>query len=367
MATIQKRIGKDGKTTYRVLVRRKGQPLQSMTFLTKTLAKKWAVKIEAEIDQGKAFKTSPSKQKTVGDMIDRYIENVLPAKSASSQTNQRQHLTWWKSQIGALRLSELTRALIIEQRDSLASRTFTRYSKTKKYSSATVDRYLDALSSALTAAVKDWQWLDIHPMRGHRIKFNKDNARTRYLTNDEQIALWKACQEVHNPIIHDIILLAITTGMRKAEVRNLQWGHVQLGKGWLYADMTKNGEKRHVPLGADALAMLQRRYAERDAENPWVFPSTKKDQPFDFDTLFDKVVEKAGVLDFRFHDLRHTAASYLAMGGASLLELQKVLGHKSLDMVLRYAHLSKGHMAGVPEKMKGYLTLPDKVKDSDHG
>lgn len=100
MATIQKRIGKDGKTTYRVLVRRKGQPLQSMTFLTKTLAKKWAVKIEAEIDQGKAFKTSPSKQKTVGDMIDRYIENVLPAKSASSQTNQRQHLTWWKSQIG---------------------------------------------------------------------------------------------------------------------------------------------------------------------------------------------------------------------------------------------------------------------------
>lgn len=365
MANIQERIGKDGKKSFRVLIRRKGQPLQTMTFANKTLAKQWVTKVEAEIQQGKVFKTSPSKQKTVAEMIDRYVEVVLPTKGASSQINQKLHLAWWKEEVGAVRLADLTRALIVEKRDALATRTFQRHSKIKKYSPATVDRYLDALSSALTTAVYDWQWLEVHPMRGHQIKFNKDNARTRCLTNEEQVALWNACRSGFNPIIHDIVLLAITTGMRKAEVRNLQWGHVQLDKGWLYADMTKNGEKRHIPLGVEALAMLKHRHEVHDRKNPWVFPSAKKEQPFDFDTLFDKVVAKAGIEDFHFHDLRHTAASYLAMGGASLLELQKILGHKSLDMVLRYAHLSKGHMESVPDKMKDYLALPDRIKEKE--
>lgn len=358
MAAIQERIGKDGNKSFRVLIRRKGQPLQTMTFPNKTLAKQWATKVEAEILQGKVFKTSPAKQKTVAEMIDRYIENVLPTKGISSQINQKLHLTWWKEKIGDLRLSELSRSIVIEKRDELAVATFRRHSKTKKYSPATVDRYVDALSSALTTAVYDWEWMNVHPLRGFQVKFNKDNARTRYLTNGEQVALWEACQQGFNPIIHDIILLAITTGMRKSEVRNLKWEHVKLENGWLYADATKNGEKRHVPLGAEGIAMLKRRHAKRDSENPWVFPSAKKEQPFDFDTLFDKVVAKAGLEDFHFHDLRHTAASYLAMGGASLLELQKILGHKSLDMVLRYAHLSKGHMESVPMKMAEYLKIP---------
>lgn len=233
MAAIQERIGKDGKKSFRVLIRRKGQPLQTMTFNSKTLAKQWAIKVEAEIQLGKVFKASPSKQKTVADMIDRYIENVLPTKGRSSQINQKLHLTWWKTKLGDIRLSELSRAIIVEMRDELAASTFQRHSKIKKYSPATVDRYVDALSSSLTAAVYDWEWLNVHPLRGSQVKFNKDNARTRYLTNEEQVALWEACQEGFNPIIYDIILLAITTGMRKSEVRNLQWGHVKLDNGWL--------------------------------------------------------------------------------------------------------------------------------------
>lgn len=159
MANIQERIGKDGNKSFRVLIRRKGQPLQTMTFASKTLAKQWATKVEAEILQGKVFKTSPSKQKTVAEMIDRYIENVLPTKGISSQINQKLHLTWWKEKVGDLRLSELSRAIVIEKRDELAAGTFQRHSKIKKYSPATVDRYVDALSSALTAAVYDWEWM----------------------------------------------------------------------------------------------------------------------------------------------------------------------------------------------------------------
>lgn len=195
-------------------------------------------------------------------------------------------------------------------------------------------------------------------MRGRVIKFLADNARTRYLSNEEQIKLWKACKGF-NPIIHDVILLAITTGMRTDEIRQLHWEHVKLNKRWLYVAEAKNGTKRHIPLGVEALDMLQQRFdAREDKENPWVFPSDKKDVPFDFKKLFRQVLDKSGIQDFRFHDLRHTAASYLAMGGASLLELQKILGHKTLNMVQRYAHLSKDHMESVPEKMSEYLAIP---------
>jgi integrase len=358
VATFQERKGKGGKKSFRAIVRRKGQPLQTRTFGTLKEAKQWAREVEVQIDKGKNFLTSSAKEKTVNEAIARYLETVLPYEGESSRANKKKQLQWWSEQIGHIRLSHLTRAVVVEKRDQLLVATHLSGKTQKKYKPATVNRYIDALSSVLTKAVSAWQWLETHPLRGHPVKVKENNERTRFLSMEEQERLWEACHSPSvNPIIADIILLAITTGMRKSEIRFLKWDHVSLDKGWLYVDDAKNGEKRQIPLYPQTGEMLKARFESRSEGCSWVFPSEKVEKPFDFHSLFAHVVKIANLQDFHFHDLRHTAASYLAMGGASLLDLQRILGHKTLQMVQRYAHLSNQHMATVPKKMTQYIVF----------
>jgi integrase len=121
----------------------------------------------------------------------------------------------------------------------------------------------------------------------------------------------------------------------------------------LYIDDAKNGEKRGIPITDPTYDILKRRFddEDRDEEKQWVFASNKKDKSFEFKKQWEGALKTSKLENFRFHDLRHSAASYLAMNGASLLDIQKILGHKSLEMVRRYAHLSKDHTAGTLAKM----------------
>ena len=154
MAYIEKREKKNGKTSYRALVRMKGFPTESATFERKTDATKWAQQTEAAMREGRYFKTSEARRHTFGDLIDRYIVDVLPDKP-KSQAQQSQQLMWWKGHLGDYNLSDITPALIAEYRDKLAKEK-THFGKGK--SPATVARYLAALSHAFTIAVKEWGW-----------------------------------------------------------------------------------------------------------------------------------------------------------------------------------------------------------------
>jgi integrase len=114
---------------------------------------------------------------------------------------------------------------------------------------------------------------------------------------------------------------------------------------------TKNGERRRVPLVGHALTLLS---SHRSGQKEWerVFPrQDEPDKPMSIREAWAYAVKRAGITDFRFHDLRHSAASYLAMNGASLMEIAEILGHKTLSMVKRYAHLSEAHTAGVVARM----------------
>jgi len=139
MANIQVRTAKDGTKSYRVLIRRRGQPLQSRTFTTMSDAKKWERDVESQIDKGKQFMTSPSKEKTVANMIDRYLELNLPNESETSQASKKSQLAWWKEQVGHLKLSQLTAAVIVEKRDQLFAGKFQKHGKIKKYKPASVN------------------------------------------------------------------------------------------------------------------------------------------------------------------------------------------------------------------------------------
>lgn len=350
MANIEKRISSDGITSYRVKIRLKGFPSQSATFERLTDAKKWAQQTESAIREGRHFKTTEAKRHTLAEMIDRYCRDVLPSKKSAK--DQAQQLAWWKSEIGSYSLADVTPSLIGECRDKLGREITVR---NKLRSPASVVRYMAALSHALTIAVKEWGWLEDSPMR-KVTKPKESRGRVRFLSDDERKRLLQACKESNNPYLYTVVVLALSTGMRQGEIMGLTWDVVDLNQGRAILHETKNGERRAVAITGHALELLKALSKVRRIDCNLLFPAKenapqKPQKPMDLRTPWETAVKKAELQDFKFHDLRHSAASYLAMNGASLAEIAEVLGHKTLQMVKRYAHLSEGHTARVVQSM----------------
>lgn len=355
MASIEKRTTSDGKTAYRVKVRLKGYPVQTGTFERLTDAKKWASSTESAIKEGRHFKTSEAKRHTLAELIDRYIRDVLPSKP-KSEDKQKALLGWWREQMGSYALADVTPALIAEYRDKLAGGVTVRGSQRNP---ATVVRYMAALSVAYTQAVNEWGWIDASPMRKVK-KPTESRGRVRFLSDEERARLLKACKESSNPYLYTVVVLALSTGMRQGEIMGLTWDVVDLNKGRAILHETKNGERRAVALTGHALELLKELGKVRRIDSKLLFPSKeiapqKPQKPMDLRTPWETALKKAEISDFKFHDLRHSAASYLAMNGASLAEIAEVLGHKTLQMVKRYAHLSEGHTARVVESMNSKI------------
>jgi integrase len=344
MATIVPRTSQDGTLSYLVRVRKKGAPPQTATFQKLSDAKKWAQMIEGAIIEGRHFPTTGAKQHTVNELLARYRRDVLPYKKPSTVYNQVYHLQWWQAQIGYSLLSDITPARIVECRDQLA----------KTRGNATVRRYLAVLSHAFSVAVQEWQWVNDNPF--HRVSKPKEpRGRVRYLSDDERGRLLDACRVSRNTSLYTIVVLALSTGARRGELLSLHWSDVDFKRGILTFRETKNGETRSVPLTGYALDVLTRHAKVRRLDTTLVFPDDTGTQPASIREAWKHAVKRAGIENFRFHDLRHSAASYLAMNGASLAEIAEILGHRTLAMVKRYAHLSEAHTAGVVARMNAAI------------
>ena len=358
MANIQEIVGKNG-IKHRVLIRLKGCPAQSATFSRKTDAKKWAQDTESAIRDGRHFKTVEAKRHNVAAMIDRYLADVLPGKKDVRNTSRQ--LLYWKEQIGKKLLSDVTTPLIIAIRDQLLKEPYTTSRKngneivTTQHvrSKATVNRYLAALSGCLTVAATQWGWIDDSPMKNIQ-KQTEPQGRVRFLSDDERESLLAACQSSVNPLLYTIVVLALSTGMRQGEILNLTWDDVDFNNQRITLHDTKNGERRAVHLAKKALQLLQELKGKNlRAGSNLVFPGYRAQNhgPASIRTSWMTALQKAEVENFKFHDLRHSAASYLAMNGAALLDIAAILGHKTLSMVKRYAHLSETHVSGVVGSM----------------
>lgn len=369
MAVIEKRRTKDGKIQYRVKIRLKGFPSQTSTHERIADAKRWAQDVESAIRDGRHFKTTEAKKHTLGELVDRYIRDVLPHKEKSKK-KQTAQLLWWKEQIGSHLLSDVTPALIGEKRDELF-RGIT-YRKTQR-SAATVVRYLSALSHAFTVAVNEWGWLEDSPMR-KVAKLKESRGRVRFLDENERERLLQECRESSNPHLYPAVLIAISTGMRYGEIINLTWSDVDLARKRITLQETKNGERRAIPIAGQALDKLVQLEKIRRIDTNLLFPKVRKggssndvlqkasldkvqkvQKPAQLRTAWIAALKKSEIEDFRFHDLRHCAASYFAMSGASLAEIADILGHKTLAMVKRYAHLSDSHKHTVVDRMNKHF------------
>ena len=349
MASIRKRVNKDNSVSYRVDVRLKGFPPQRATFNRLTDARRWGQQTESAIQENRYFRTTESRKHTLADLIDRYIENVLPSKK--DHKRQKTQYEWWKAELGDYTLGDVTPALLSEARDKLAT----------DRAPATVVRYLAALSHAFTIAVNEWGWLEDNTLRKVR-RPKEPKGRVRFLSEDEiqekgviiegeRTRLLKACKASSNKYLYTVVVLALSTGMRQDEIMSLTWPVVDLKRRRITIYEPKNGETRVAPLYGHSFDLLIQLSKVRSIETDLLFPGKKKGKPVFIRAPWLKAVKEARVDDFRFHDLRHSAASYLAMNGASMVEIADVLGHKTLQMVKRYAHLSEAHTASVVASM----------------
>jgi integrase len=357
MATIRKRGGR-----YHVQIRLKGSESETASFSHLTAAKEWASKTETDKRSGQHF--GRNKRYTFNELADDYLEDA--SDELRSISHRVRQINQWRKVFGNKTLDAITPDQIKKECKRLLSEETQIFStpatgdpkldakrERKTRTGATVNRSLAALSACFTYAMKEKEWIEKNPCRNVR-RSKESKGRVRFLSDDERVRLLDVCRP--HPDLYLALLLALTTGARQGELMTLHWDQVNFSKNTIYLPKTKNDDSRTLPLVGEARKLLWKRAragveGERTVQ---VFPATeraKKSKYIDLRTPWLEAMSEANILDFRWHDLRHTAASYLTMMGISHVELAKMLGQRTLSMVLRYSHLNTDHIVTTGEKL----------------
>jgi integrase len=366
VATIYKRLTEDGKVRYTAYIRLKGHPRQSQTFDRKADAVRWAKQHETAVQTGRYLISQEASKRTLADLINRYTEQVLPDLPDSARDYAR-HLRWWREQLGSYYLSDITPRMIDDCKHKLLRQPGPR----GKRSNSTVNRYLTTLSAAYTYGMSPAvSWVTQHVVRTVGRK-EEPRGRVRFLSRpvDEQDSelerLLAACKQNRNPDLYDLVVLALYTGMRQGELMAIR-------RSWIRLDMdspgislpamaTKGNEDRFVPLVGEALSLIKVRLS---IASDYLFSRTHPGKKPTFPRKsWERALLVARIADFRFHDLRHSHASYLAMHGSTEREIMGALGHKSTAMAARYAHIANTHKVKVAQRLTGTLGYSVQAQD----
>ncbi len=291
-----------------------------------------------------------------GSWDERAARNVSVAEAMRlyreySKVQHRSYLTYidpaltrWEEHLGSL--TQLAKIGPSQVEDYKLQRAAT-------VSKSTTDKALAVLKAFFNWCIGH-QLAASNPVR--RVKlFHEDNSRLRYLSREEYGRLIDAVRQLAakastpSPYLEEKIVLAVHTGLRRGSLFELRWEQVDLANGVMRIPRTKSGRPLSVPVNATARATLEKLFAQRVRENPYVF--AHKDgrsagaPVHDIKNGFRAALELAGIEDFKWHDLRHTFASWLMMRGASLRSVAELLGHQSMKMTMRYAHLSPAFLS----------------------
>lgn len=266
-----------------------------------------------------------------------------------------QRLGTWRAILGDFTLEKLDADVVHAARDQLAElpalaykgldsegeKIFRAKNRHRQKTPATLNRYMAALSGLLTWAIerrlapKGW----VNPCRGIK-RMREPDGRVRFLDEAERVRLFAACKASKYPRLHALVLTAMLTGARKGELLALTWRDVDLAHGRAQLGRTKNGDRRTLVLLPQVIAALAPFASIDGARYVFGSPRSRNQTPADIGTAWSEALARARIDDFRFHDLRHCCATYLAMAGAPLNVIAEVLGHRKLDMARRYAHLT---------------------------
>ena len=208
----------------------------------------------------------------------------------------------------------------------------------KKRSPASRNR-MKAQLSALFKFAMDEEYINVNPVKGIPA-LPENNDRIRWLSDDEKNRLMMACKESNWSLLYLLVFLAISTGARRGELLGLKWEDINFKARTVMLPDTKNKSPRMLTFPYPAIQVLMK---HRKMEGLIFESNMKPGQAMEFRKHWLKALNTAKIEDFRFHDLRHTVASYLVMNGATLYEVGEVLGHRNLETTKRYAHLSTEH------------------------
>jgi len=343
MASFSRVTLKDGSHRTRVRVR-VNHRYRSATRPTKKEAKRWADDVEKEFNRDKLTPAGQAEQVTFSQVRERYERQVLRHKKPATIRQQLQQLAWWCDFLGAdTTLAEITALRVSDAKDAL-----------NQHAPSTVNRYLSVLSDLFTQAVKEWRMVEANPV-ANVARLPEPKGRTRRLTSEERAALKFACASSSNKQLYPIVILALSTGARREEIRTLTRGQVDLDRQRIYLEDTKNDESRALILAGEALVLVAD-LCQGKRPGDFLFPSPRDSRrPVDFRAGWYAARAKARLVNFCFHDLRHSTASYLAEEGASLPQIGQVLGHKTSTATKRYTHLTNSGVAGLVGQMNQKL------------
>jgi integrase len=215
---------------------------------------------------------------------------------------------------------------------------------------ATINREVACLKCIINKAI-EWGYMHDNPVR--KVKLLKENnTRMRFLKREEVERLLKECDELTKKDprykhLKPALIIALNTGLRKRELLDLKWQDIDLQTGIIYLTDTKNNERREAPMNE----IVKKTFSEirRYPGSPYIFHNKDGDKYYKLDKSFFTALKKSGIIDFHWHDLRHTFASHLVMNGVDIKTVQELMGHKSIEMTLRYSHLSQGHKQSAVE------------------
>jgi integrase len=312
---------------------------------------------DAEAELAKALlQIEPQKPKSPSITLAQAAERYLASKARKRTIEaDRRQLELLKGEFGAeTPLVEITASRISEYKAKRLAAVRKigegEVATERRLTSAAVNRPLALLRHLLRLAHEEWESIDRVP----RIRLEKEpQGRLRWLTQEEINRLLDAAARSRNKELRAAVIVALNTGLRRGELLGLTWERVDLSRGVIRLELTKSGRRREVPMNDDsyrALVCIGPKAGGRVFKTRYI------------QTAYNNAVAAAKLDDVNFHTLRHTFASWAVMRGVTLKELQELLGHASLAMTMRYAHLAPEHLRTAVSRLEGLTsTEPTKV------
>ena len=311
MASLRKRGER-----WQVQIRRQGAPPVSKSFYSKSAAKTWALKTEALIESGE-YTHHQSTYEMLSDILERYRDEVSAYKRGATPEIYRINNVL-KHPIASERLKHLKPSIFAQFRDERLSQV----------SSSSVRRELVILRHCLSLAINEWGI----PLKENPIlKINiprESQPRERRVSNGELKRLLSNCKHT---ALRLSIELALETGMRRSELLNIKWQDVDLDRGLMHIPLTKNGSSRTIPLTPRAVELLSCYGGSSCSVIPISANALR--------LAWERLCRRCGMIDLRFHDLRHESVSRFFEMGLTIAEVQLISGHKDVRMLMRYTHL----------------------------
>jgi integrase len=322
MATIRERNGR-----WQCIIKRKGYPLQSKTFMQRKDAERWGRLQERLIDSGQWIDRTEAEQTIFAELLERYAKEVSTRKRGYSVELVRIEMLK-RAAFAQYSVAAITSKLIATWRDS----------RLMAVAPSTVAREMQLLSHVFSIATREWGFgLHFNPILAVK-KPASPSHRDRTLKDHERDQLLQACGACRSSWVKPVVIFALETAARRGEILSLRWTDIDLSEATAKLRITKSGLPRTIPLSPACISMLKSLPHSITGE---VFPITTEA----LKQAYGRAVLRAGITDFTFHDLRHDALTRLAKQGFSVLELRAISGHANANMLQRYVSVDASELA----------------------